>query len=198
MTDTPQRPRARRRHGAKKLDLTSMREVLRDGRVWGALGLVTKDGDSHWSFDEDGDVLVEVELVPSGETLTCRLACVAGGAGRGIWSVPPVGSEVAIMMPEGSIDAEPMIVGVLSSGSTPDGIGENVTVIANVQVLVHDGAGGAVSLALKSDVQEVVDAIVNAVPSTSGPDAGVQLQATMVSALNLTGTPTGTSVLKGK
>lgn len=138
----------RQRQRSKRLDLSPLADVLRDGRMWTALGVVSKaDGaSSHWQMhtDEDGqtDILVDVELIPSQLDLTCRLGST-GGSGRGVWQIPHEGDEVAVIIPEGKVAFQPLIVAVLSSGGLPDGVAENVTVIADASVLIHDGAGGA-------------------------------------------------------
>lgn len=142
----------------RRLDLSDIKEALRDQRIWAAFGVVVdNDNDgTHFEIDSDeGDILVEVELIPSEEQLTCRLGAIAGGSGRGVWAIPPVGTEVAVLVPEGAVDGEPIIVATLSSGSlvSTEGVSENRTIIINDEVLIHDGSGGAVSLATKEDVE---------------------------------------------
>lgn len=127
------------RHG-KKLPLDSIKEALADGRVWVALGVVTLfEGEtSHYEL-EDGDLLVDVQLVPNGEPLLCRL-----GTGHGIWAIPPVGAEVLVALPEGDFEANPVIVGVLIS-SVPNGLQENTYVVqvpSGGTVKIHDGSAG--------------------------------------------------------
>ena len=140
------------RQGAKRPDMTGLRDILKDGRCWAAIGVVhVPDGEpSHYEIVTDAsgnaDVLVEVDTQPDGKDLTCRLGSGFGGAGFGSWKIPNVGDEVAVLIPEGHPDFMPIIVGVLASGSLPDGVAPNVTVIADSQVLIHDGAGGAAEL----------------------------------------------------
>lgn len=137
----------RPKFGTRRVDLTPLKEALKDNRVYARLGLVTaEDAPSHFELDGE-DLLVEVTLVPDDVRVTCRMATVGGGPGQGLWFVPPVGSEVAVLVPDGELESGPMIVGVLSTGSLPDGVAEGVTVIANSsKVLVHDGNGGAAPL----------------------------------------------------
>jgi len=117
------RPARRGRTASRKLDLTAMRTALADGRVHSALGIVTTDGASHYEL-VDGDLLVDVVLVPSETLITARMALAGGGgAGQGLWWVPDVGSEVALLIPDGELEAGALIVGVLSSAGVPDGIG---------------------------------------------------------------------------
>lgn len=146
----------RGRTPTKRLDLTDMRALFKDGRVWSGLGIVHKpDGVAqHWEVvTDDGesvDILVEVVLQPSEEQITCRLKA-------GLWEVPDEGDEVIVIIPEGAIDFMPIIVGRLSNNVVPTTQGPQPgrLVIVNGEVLVHDGNGGAVSLALKSDVENV-------------------------------------------
>lgn len=137
----------RQRQGGKRLDLTPLKEILKDARRWTALGTVfLPDGESqHYELVADGvtvDVLVDVQLQPSGSDVTCRLGA-SGGNNRGLWQIPNVGDEVCVLIPEGHEDWMPAIVTVLSSGKIPDGVAVNVTVIADGKVLIHDGDGGA-------------------------------------------------------
>ena len=135
-----------------RLDMTAMKEALLDGRIWTGMGLV-KNGDdgNYFEFYED-DILIDVELMPNEEHIQARLGCIAGGTGAvGIWGIPSLGSEVAVLVPTGELEFGASIVAVLSSGALPDGIEPNVTVFANGKVLVHDGAGGAEPLCKKSE-----------------------------------------------
>lgn len=131
------------------MDLSAMREALADGKVWSALGIVTAVEGAHYRLDED-DVVVDVLTIPDEELVTCRLGAGFGGFGIGLWSIPPEGAEVAILVPLGEYNFSPVIVAVLSSGALPDGVAANVTIIANASVLVHDGNGGAEPLITKS------------------------------------------------
>jgi hypothetical protein len=184
----------RKRGGSKRLDLAPLREILKDRRCWVCMGLVTvPDGESsHYEIlTTPGrmDVLVEVETQPEGLDLTCRLNDAA------IYRIPNVGDEVAIVIPAGEFDFMPIIVTTMASGTVPDGVAPNVTVIANGEVLIHDGAGGAVPLCLKSDFDGHTHAGAlggtgSAPALTSGPTA------------NPAGTPpvdaVGTTILKAK
>ena len=139
--------------------LTDMRSLFRDHRVWTGLGVVIEPegGGAHWSVvpgpggSGSVDIVVEVELQPSLVPVTARLRA-------GIWEVPALGDEVAVLIPDGEIDFQPIIVARLSSGSVPETQGPQPgrIVIVSPEVLVHDGNGGAVSLSLKSDVEEAI------------------------------------------
>ncbi len=151
------RGRKRARHGKRRLDLSAVREALRDRRIYSALAIVTKGANGiHYEIDEDeGDILVEVVTVPDGIALTARLGAVAGAAGAGVYAIPPVGTEVAVMVPAGDLHFSPVIVATLSTGNiaNPSGQGptETQTVIVNGTVLVHDGLGGAQPLVTKAE-----------------------------------------------
>lgn len=125
--------------GSKPPGVGAMRQALADGKVWAGLGLVwvPPSLSSHYDFS-DGDVMVEVKLMPRGEALTCRLA-----SGMGCWVVPPVGSEVAVLVPRGDFDAEPLIVGILSTEGVPQALDGETMVIVNP-------AGGKIKLAKES------------------------------------------------
>lgn len=103
------------RHKKQRLDIAQIREALRDGKIWTALGVVTRfPGESvHYEIDDDGGgVTVDVELVPNRERVACRLG---SGSGGGVWRIPPEGAEVAVLVPMGDLDADPIITCVVSS-----------------------------------------------------------------------------------
>ncbi len=176
--------------GAKRLDLTDIREALKDGRVWTALGVVVQpaDGSPHWEIVDNADVMVEVELQPDRVPAFCRLAA-------GMWIVPTVGEEVAVLIPAGEIEFSPTILCILASvvpgtqGPTPDRI-----VIARSEVVIHDGSGGASALALKSDVSDLRGHYIAHTHATAGGTGTPSPPATAATAP----TPTGTTVLKAK
>lgn len=164
----------RGRKAVKRLDLTDMRELFRDRRLWSAMGVVTtpEGEDSWWEIvQSDGasvDVLVEVVLQPSEEPITCRLAA-------GIFDVPDEGDEVGVILPEGARDFMPIVVCRLSTRSVPTAQGPQPGRIAIIrdQVVVHDGAGGAVSLARKQDVINVDNKYADHIHlSPNGPTEG--------------------------
>lgn len=192
----------RSRSGSKRLDLTDMRELFRDRRVWTAIGVVTApdDGGAHWQVETDDggavDVTVEVVLHPSETPVTCRLR------GGGWWEVPALGDEVAVLVPEGAIDFMPLIVARLSSNTVPTTQGPDPSRVVIVapsggEVVIHDGEGGAEAVALKSDVQDLRDFIAtemiivtpsgNSTPGVLPAPAGVDPP-----------DPAGTEVLKAK
>lgn len=100
------------------MDLDTMRAPLADRRVWGGLGLVWKppQHDKHYEF-YDNDVLVYVRMQPTDDEIICRLV-----SANGLWVIPPLGSEVAVLVPMGDYEAEPMIVGILSTEGVPDAL----------------------------------------------------------------------------
>jgi hypothetical protein len=200
----------RGRRPTKRLDLSDIKEALRDQRVWAALAVVTEpdDGSPHWTIvGGNADVLVEV-VTTDGVPLSCRLAA-------GMWLVPDPGDEVAVLVPDGEVDWMPVITCILSHAlPTDQGPQPNRIVIVRGEVLVHDGTGGAVPLALKSDVEAVdakLDAHFHQLDSvsigdpTSGPVSSIPPNpAAPPTYLPGTGVPldpaeiVGTSVLKAK
>jgi hypothetical protein len=156
----------RRRIRSRRLDTSDLRNLVRDRRRWSAIGIVIVPEGESSHFDLDGeDLLVEVEIQPDGLDVSCRVGSAFGGPGLGMWAVPPVGSEVLIALPDGRLDFQPTIVGVLSTGQLPQGVAENVTVIANGTVLITDGGdpSGAEPLIKKSEFDNHIH------PSGMGP-----------------------------
>lgn len=156
MSRLPKR-RFARKPKSKRFDTTGMVKTLEDlgfaRGLFSAVGVVLdSDGDgSHFELDDE-DLLVEVELQPSGIQLTARVSTVASGPGAGIWRVPPVGAEVLVSIPDGDLDFQPVITGWYSTGSLPEGVAEDTLVIAapaGGTILLHDGSGDAKELVFK-------------------------------------------------
>jgi hypothetical protein len=152
---TVKRPKLRK--AAKRFDPAALRELVDEGRVHAARALVVQEGSSHFEIVDGGaDVLVDVEIQPSGVRCTARLGGLGGGPGRGIWAIPPVGAEVVLLVPDGELEAGAVIVACESTGAVPSGLDATTYVIcapAGGKVLVHDGSSGdAVPLATKADV----------------------------------------------
>lgn len=144
----------RGRRAVKRLDLGALREALKDQRVWCAVGQVIQPDDEAGATYYElvpgdagsiADILVEVVLLPHQLEVTCRLSG-AGGA-RGIVTIPDVGDEVLVAIPEGELDWMPVIVARMSSSGIPNPVDQgpapSTTVIMDTKVLIHDGEGGA-------------------------------------------------------
>ena len=112
--------------------------------------------------------------------MTARMGCYGAGANAGIWVLPPLGAEVAVVFPEGELTGGPIIVGILSTGNVPDGIAADTMVIASGQVLINDGNGGATALPTLQEFNQHTH------PTGVGPSSTPTTPAT------------GTSVLKAK
>lgn len=122
----------RKPKGSRRLDTTDLRALMQDRRLWVALGLVTKppDAAAHFEVTENrADVLVHVELAPRRIEMWCRLGALAGGSDLGVWRVPPVGAEVAVVVPEGEVGFQPVLIATLSSGRAPERVSDGRTII---------------------------------------------------------------------
>jgi hypothetical protein len=200
--------------GSRKFQLNDLKDVLKDGRVWTAIGVVVKpEGESTHFEITTTDVFVEVQLLPDQEQVLCILACSAG-----VWMVPPLGSTVAVLVPTGELQADPVIVGILQTPG--DGLTDTTVIVqapAGGQVLIHDGDSGSVEPVVRKSEFEahthpLPNLFVNAMAGPSGPTP----PATYIPVTTLPGAPpptvvptvpgdtdvppaiTGTSVLKAK
>jgi hypothetical protein len=122
--------------------MAQIRQSMRDGKAWTGLGVVRQFPGESSHFDIEGaEVLVDVELVPNGERILCRLAAAGGG---GYWTIPAIGEEVAVVIPEGDVEADPVIVGTLSDAPAGVAVDRVVIVRAGVRVLADNiELGGA-------------------------------------------------------
>lgn len=108
--------------GAKRIDAQAMRAMIGQQQMTTSLGVVRKfPGEtSHFEVDtENGtnEIMVDVELIPSGEKVLCRL----GFGDEGVFRIPREGAEVAVLIPynsaslvKDSLDYEGIIVGILN------------------------------------------------------------------------------------
>ncbi len=191
----------RGRRASKRLDLTDLRALVADRRLWTAIGrVVVPAGEASHVSISDSDVVVDVVLQPSLQDLTCMLAA-------GVWTVPAVGEEVLVALPEGEMAFMPTIIAILSSGVVPQtqGPAEGRIAIVRQEVVVHDGNGGAVSLALVSSLQATIDKLNAFIDKyTSHVHTGGTLTGALTGIPNDAPPAThaddavGTTVLKGK
>lgn len=188
----------RGRRASKRLDLTDLRALVADRRLWIAIGRVfVPAGEASHVSISDSDVVVDVVLQPSLQDLTCRIAA-------GVWTVPAVGEEVLVAIPEGEMAFMPTIVAILSSGSVPQtqGPAEGRMAIVRQEVVVHDGSGGAVSLAVLSSLQDTISKLntlltaYNAHTHTDPVSGSTSTPSAVVTGDAPDGV--GTTVLKGK
>lgn len=127
-----------RRGGARGISTQEMSEAVDDLSEHFAIGVVRAEkGDSHFTI-EDGNVWVDCVTMPHEAPVTCRLGCVAGSPGRGVWSVPAEGTEVAIAFPGGSRENGGIITCILSTANLPEGVAEDQIVIVAPKVLVYN------------------------------------------------------------
>lgn len=204
------------RRGSQAIDEAGLRELGRDRRMWIKRGRVKKfEGETSHADQSAQDVLIDVELQPSGEPVLCRLGAAAGGVGWGIWAIPGEGTEVEVGIPDGELEMDPVILRILSSGQVPDGLTPQRIIIvapAGGEVLVHDGtANQAVPLAKRSELQAVVDIFNDHVHYAGGaitdkpstvpqipPNPSPPPDYLPPIGYSTAPSPAGTSVLKGK
>ncbi|HEY6018425.1 MAG TPA: hypothetical protein VIY48_00540 [Candidatus Paceibacterota bacterium] len=131
--------------GGKRVDTAQLKDWLSKGEIVTSLGVVRKfeDQSSHFEVSaENGsrEILVDVELVPSGSRVTCRL----GFGGNGVYKIPPVDTEVAVLIPfdpqslvKDSLDFEPIIVGTLDVNAPTQLDNDDIVVISSARVHVY-------------------------------------------------------------
>lgn len=97
---------------------------------------------SHFEIDtENGtnEILVDVELIPSGTRTLCRL----GFGNDGVYRIPRENTEVAVLVPydsssliKDSLDYEGIIVGVLDTSAPAELNGDDIVVVEATRVHV--------------------------------------------------------------
>jgi len=178
-----------------------------DPRCWECLAYVTE-----FNIDEEGPY-VDVILMPENYPETARVGAEYAGPNFGLYVPIEKDTEVVVGFPGGDPDEGLVVLRRLWSKSDPppqlardnpediilvakEGANIRIVTQGGGQVLVQDIDGEAKELALKSDVQEVVDALTNS--ATGGADGGATYKANITLSLTQAQTPTGTEVLKGE
>lgn len=139
----------KRGSSSRSPDITYLAEIVRKVGFQPSieLGLVIESEDGGDHFDMDGeDLIVEVELVPSGRLMACRVMSSGGGPDQGVWSIPPEGAEVVVAIPGGDQSEGGVILGTLSTGAVPDGLSTG-------NVLVRAPSGGKVFVGQVADAE---------------------------------------------
>ena len=124
------------------MDAGAIEAMCRDGHMWCKFGKVIKPDSAteHWKTqDLEGGgkvILVEVETMPDGCDLTCRLSSgFSSGGGNGAWAIPRLGSIVGVAVPDGEIEFMPIVFGVLDCNAPPDGLDETLSLIVDDRTL---------------------------------------------------------------
>lgn len=168
------------------MDTQLLRSMIGGQQMTTSLGVVRKfPGEtSHFDIDTEngtGEILVDVELIPSGERVLCRL----GFGSDGVYKIPSVNAEVAVLVPyapssliKDSLDYGAIIVGVLDNNAPSQLNGDDIVVIKATRVhLVSDdiklGDTASDPIVRKSDLDAVITTVnththvVAAAPGTS-------------------------------
>lgn len=131
--------------GGKRADTNQIKDWIGRGQTVTALGVVRKFANQTSHFDisvENGtaEILVDVELIPSGARVTCRL----GFGGQGIMRIPQVDTEVAVLLPydpasliKDAMDFEPIIVASLDVHAPSVLNGDDIIVVSSARVHVY-------------------------------------------------------------
>jgi len=131
--------------GGKRADTSQIKDWLGKGEMVTSLGVVRKfdNQDSHFQVStENGsqEILVDVELIPSGTRVTCRL----GFGGQGVYRIPQVDTEVAVLIPydpnsliKDSLDYEPIIVASVELNTPSQLNDDDIVVISSARVHVY-------------------------------------------------------------
>lgn len=108
---------------------------------------------SHWEVNADGDLQVTCLSHGHSAPITALLGAIVGGKGKGVWVIPPIGTEVLVCFPDGDYEGDAVIVGALSTGSVPAALADGNVVIVGAPVFISDGAGGAAVEVRPADVR---------------------------------------------
>lgn len=133
--------------GAKRFNPNEWRSMLAKSEMVTSLGVVRKfpGEESHFEIsNENGDaeILVDVELIPSGERTLCRI----GFGSDGVYKIPRENQEVAVLIPynpqsliKDALDYGAIIVGVLDNNAPSQLNDDDIVVVKSTRIhLVSD------------------------------------------------------------
>lgn len=181
-------------------DLAAIREAMMDkhGRRVCSLGLVVADDDggAHFDVTADDDIIVRVELQPEERPVWCRLSGMA--AGRGVGMIPAIGDEVVVVTPGGDIHADPIIIGILSTGSSSDDMATRTVVVAGNNVKITALGSGTVSVnGGSTSIPKLGDSVSVSIPGGYTDGLGASHPLTTSLSGTITSATAGDSRLKG-
>lgn len=130
-----------------------LKKLVDDGRAACALATVAlHEGEaSHWSINDEGDLQVTVVAHNHKVPIVALMGALVGGSGRGVWMIPPLGTEVVVAFDGDDFEGDAVIVGVMPTGQAPAGLAEGKVLIVGTEVIVHNGDGTYDQLVTKSD-----------------------------------------------
>jgi hypothetical protein len=116
----------------------ALRELAGDGGgIWCQLGLVARDegATAVHEVNADGELMVSVALHDQGRVVWANLANNAAD-----WYIPDEGDEVLVHFPDGEIEGDAVLVGVVSTGSVPADVAPGRKLIAAAEVYIEAGS----------------------------------------------------------
>lgn len=188
--------------------LASFRDLIADEQVFLVRARVAVlEGDTtHFFTNTEGDMVIGCLSMRHG---TPMYALLRGGAddGSGTWAIPDPGTEVMVGFDGGDVESDGFIVSTHGT-RWPSGISSAQVHVVGDSVEARSFGGTAVSLAKKSDVQDIRDYVNNQFSAVGGHTHAVSGAATTsiisVAAEGASpptippGEPDGTDVLKGE
>lgn len=167
----------------------SLRDLVRTPGMWLTLGVVhVEDGETqHWDQAENGEIRVSVRLDEHEAPVWAFLSDIGG------IRIPPVGTEVMVAHTGGELEGVGVIIGSIPRVSAAVAEAAATRRVLLDETWVYEGTGTPEALALKSDVQGVVDAL-DGHKHTYRPGTGGATTTTLNPSVP---GPTGTDRIKG-
>lgn len=177
----------------RNINTAALRDASEDDQVPCFTVTVKKhEGDAaHWRVNEDNDLVISV-VTHRHEVPIEALIGGIGALGRGVVFIPDEGTEGVVVFDHGDFEGDCTFFPRGSRGGNVVGLGPGKVHVIGLEVLVHDGAGGAEALVRKSEH----DGHTHPAPALSTGSYGVGSDPVVRTG----GAPavTGTSVLKAK
>jgi hypothetical protein len=140
------------------MGIANLKELLRDERLWCVAARVEiHPGEaSHWSVNEEGDVIVSVITVNFEVPINANLDSLAGGSdGSGVWHIPDPGTEVMVCFDGGDFEGEAHIVSRTSGGKAPAGIGPGIVFVLGAHIELRSPGGTAKRVAYLDELDDL-------------------------------------------
>ncbi len=175
----------------------NLKKLLLDERIPAVAGFVKTppEGGNHWDYvgpAGNRQLLIHVVTKGSHASLWCH-PCGGMRAGRGIWAIPDIGTEVLVSFDNGDFEGDPFIVGLF--GRYDDSVHTLVagsTLIVDSSVEIRSATGIPLALTTKADMDAHASwaaSHFHTAPGGGGPTTGPTTTPP---------TPSGTQILKAE
>ncbi len=174
------------------MSLQNLKLLMKDDRVAAIHAVVRapKSGENHYSLIA-GQLMIHVVAKTSKTPIWAHMDG-GGRLGRGVWSIPDIGTEVVVAFDDGEFEGDAFIVG--THGRLQGVLNTGVTLLVDDSVEIRSVSGTAHALPTKADFDGIIS-----IMNSAGTGSATALPAAVASYQSAHPTwPVCTTVLKAQ